>query len=76
MKKISIMKILEVFQLSNLKINKFAKLRRFSKNCRVLEFFIFSIFRVTRTIGLSTFKRMLICKYETSAILKFYCSKF
>ena len=39
-------KILE--ELSNLKINKFSKLRRFSKNCQVLKSFVFSIFSITR----------------------------
>ena len=37
--------------------------------------FIFLIF-ISRKFGLSTFKRSLIFKFETSAILKFYCSKF
>ena len=89
------------------KKNKFAKLRRFSKNCQVFELFVFLIFHFTRdfvnthicsliliyfvalstlffilylsyssNISLCTFERSLIFKYETSAILKCYCSKF
>ena len=35
-----IVKILEVCKLLNFKIKKCAKLRTFSKNCRVLELFV------------------------------------
>ena len=40
--------IFEIVKILNFKLTKFAKLRRFSKNCQVLELFIFSIFHITR----------------------------
>ena len=43
-------------------------------HCQLSQF-LFSIL-VTRKFRHSTSERSLICKFETSAILKFYCLKF